>query len=208
MPLTHLPLTDLLAMFRSSEPTPGGGSASALAGAVGASLLVMVAGLAKPRAEDAEGISRLLAAGRACEALSTRLSALVDRDSDAYDMVVAAFRMPKGSDEEKRDRGLRIQEALQAATEVPLEIMRACAEALDRGAVVAVTGNRNAASDTLVGFELLAAGLRGARANVEINLGSIKDAVFVAASRVEAAKLAATAESGLAAARTILTGAA
>lgn len=201
MPLTQLPLTDLLAAFRSSEPTPGGGSASALAGALGASLLVMVAGLAKPRAETADDVARLSAAGQICATLSTRLSALIDRDSDAYDMVVAAFRMPKGTDEEKKARGSRIQDAMRAATDTPLEVMRGCREAIEQAAVVATFGNRNAASDVQVALELLGAGLRGARANVEINLGSIKDVEFVARAREEAGRLGDEAEAGIAAAR-------
>ena len=91
--LTDLTLIDLLAAFRSPEPTPGGGSASALAGAVGASLLTMVGGMAKSRAVTVEDLGRLAEAHQQCAGLSNRLAVLVERDSDAYGMVVAAYRL-------------------------------------------------------------------------------------------------------------------
>ncbi len=197
--------TDLLAAFRSPEPAPGGGSAAALAGAVGASLLAMVAGLPKPRAAATEEVGRLSVAGARCVALSEGLAALVDRDSDAYRQVVAAFRLPKATDQEQVERTLRIQEGLRLATEVPLEVMRACAAAIDQAAEVAALGNRNASTDVQVGLELLAAGLRGARLNVDVNLGSITDGRFTAASSEEAARLTSAAEEGLTAARACLT---
>lgn len=200
MTLSHQRFTDLLAAFQSPDPTPGGGSAAALGGAVGASLLAMVAGLATPRAQTGEDTARLAAARVRCAALSYSLAALMDRDSDAYDLVVAAFRSPKSTEAEKTARSLRIQEALRAATEAPLDVMRACAEAIGHATVVATCGNSNASSDVRVGLELLGAGLRGARLNVEVNLASMKDTAFIAAVRSEADRLAADAESGQAAA--------
>jgi formiminotetrahydrofolate cyclodeaminase len=189
MNLSQLPFTELLKAFQSREPTPGGGSASALGGAVGASLLAMVAGLPKPRAERIEDTERLTAAGARCAAIGDSLAALMDRDSRAYDLVVAAFRLPKSTEEEQAARGIRIQEALRSATEAPLEVMRACAEAIGLAAVVAAFGNRNAVSDVRVGLELLRAGLRGAKLNVDVNLANIKDEIFVAAVRREAEHL-------------------
>jgi formiminotetrahydrofolate cyclodeaminase len=190
MSLAQRPFVDLLGAFRSPQPTPGGGSASALAAAVGASLLAMVAALAKPEAESADDVKSLHSAGERCASLSDRLSVLMDEDTAAYNDVVAAFKLPKGTDAEKSARSLRIQEALRGATEVPLEVMRACAEALRQGAIVARFGNRNARSDVQVGLELLAAGMRGARLNVDINLQSLKDVAYVAAVRGEADRLA------------------
>jgi methenyltetrahydrofolate cyclohydrolase len=189
MSLSQLPFTELLNAFRSREPTPGGGSASALGGAVGASLLAMVAALPKPRAQGTEDTERLTAAGAHCAAIADRLAALMDRDSRAYDLVVAAFRLPKSTEEEKTARGIRIQEALRSATEAPLDVMRACADAIGLAAVVAALGNRNASSDVHVGLELLRAGLRGAKLNVDVNLAGIKDETFAAAVRREAEHL-------------------
>lgn len=191
---------DLLRLFRSPHPTPGGGSASALSGAVGASLLAMVAALPKPRTATADETTRLTESGARCASISDRLAHLMDRDSEAYELVVAAFRLPKSSEQEKSARTARIQDALRVATEVPLEVMRTCAEAIQLAAAVARLGNRNASSDVRVGLELLAAGLRGARLNVQINLESITDADYIAKTRDIAEQVVTTAETDNAAA--------
>jgi methenyltetrahydrofolate cyclohydrolase len=179
MKLTQKSVAALLEDFRSSAPTPGGGSAAALAGAVGASLLAMVAALPKPRAASDEDLEKLRLAGERCAALARELEHLVDRDSAAYELVMAAYRQPKGSDEEKAQRGAAIQQALKAAIAAPIEVVRACAAAAENGQVARRLGNMNAASDVEVGLELLRAALRGARLNVEINLGSVKDSGYV-----------------------------
>lgn len=183
--LTQTSLTTLLAAFRSADPTPGGGSAAALAGAVGAALLAMVAALPKSRATTPEDTERLKDAGEHCVAASLELEALVDRDSDAYDLVVAAYKRPKGTDQENAARSAGIQAAMREAIAAPLAVMRACAAAAAQGTVIAALGNPSASSDVQVGVELLGAGLRGAKLNVEINLGSMKDAEYVAAVRAE-----------------------
>ena len=193
MKLSDRRFSDLLEAFRAPEPTPGGGSASALTGAVGAALLAMVASLDKSRAETAEDSNRLRAAGEKCASLSQRLSDLIDEDSRAYDAVVAAFKLAKGTEAEKSTRSIRIQEALRGATEVPLEVMRASGDALEQGVVVTQFGNLNARSDAQVGVELLRAAVRGAKLNVEINLESLKDNAYVSAVRAEADRLAASA---------------
>jgi len=183
--LTERRVDDLLQAFRSPDPTPGGGSAAALAGALGASLLAMVAGLPKSRAATEEDAERLQAAGRRCAAIAGDLTTLVDRDSEAYDLVVGAYQQPKRTDEEKSARSAAIQQAMRAAIAAPLDVMRACAAAAEQGVVVAALGNPSASSDVRVGFELLGAGLRGAKLNVEINLGSVKDAAYVETVRRE-----------------------
>lgn len=185
MKLTERRVDDLLQAFRSPDPTPGGGSAAALAGALGASLLAMVAGLPKSRAATEEDAERLQAAGRRCAAIAGDLTTLVDRDSEAYDLVVGAYKQPKRTDEEKSARSAAIQQAMRAAIAAPLDVMRACAAAAEQGVVVAALGNPSASSDVRVGFELLGAGLRGAKLNVEINLGSVKDAAYVETVRRE-----------------------
>src|SRR5262249_26929600 len=185
-------VTELLAMFRSSEPTPGGGSAAALSGAMGASLLAMVAGLPKSKAATVEDAERLKAAGERCTALARELEALVDKDSEAYETVMSAYRRPKGTDEEKAARSAAIQAAMRTAIAAPLDVMRACAAALEQSPVVATFGNPSASSDAQAGVELLGAGLRGARLNVEINLESVKDAAYLATIREELRNLART----------------
>ena len=193
MKLTTSSVTALLAAFRSSEPTPGGGSAAALAGAVGASLFAMVAGLPNPRAASDDEQRQLAVAGERCTALARQLESLIDQDSAAYDLVVSAFRLRKGTDGEKAARSAAIQEAMKAATEAPLEVMRRCAETLALGPLVLALGNPNASTDGQVGSELLAAALRGAEQNVEVNLGSLKDAAYVQRVRADVQALAAKA---------------
>jgi formiminotetrahydrofolate cyclodeaminase len=156
---------------------------AALSAAAGASLFAMVAGLPKNKAATAEDAARLKAAGERCTTLAGDLAALIDKDAASYDLVMAAYRKPKATDQEKTARSAAIQEALRAAIEAPLEVMRACAAAAEQGVVVAALGNPSASSDGQVGFELLGAALRGARLNVETNLASVKDADYVARIR-------------------------
>jgi formiminotetrahydrofolate cyclodeaminase len=189
MTLTNKTVKALLEDFRSSAPTPGGGSAAALAGAVGASLLAMVAGLPKPRASTEADLHSLRDAGERCTALANDLESLVDRDSEAYELVVSAYRMSKATDAEKAARATGIQHALKAAIAAPLDVMRACSAAIALGPVLEAHGNPNASSDLQVGLELLRAGLRGARLNVEINLGSVKDDAYAAGVTGEIGRL-------------------
>ena len=172
-------LIDLLDAFASNEPVPGGGSASALAGAVGVSLLMMVAGNPKTRTGSPEEAADLSEAGARLRPLRDTLLALVDEDSAAYRDVVDAMKLPKGTDAEKSSRRDQIAAAMRRATEVPLETMRACQQALRGAATIARAGNPNTASDTGVGIELLTAALRGAAMNIEINVRSLTDAAFV-----------------------------
>jgi methenyltetrahydrofolate cyclohydrolase len=190
MTLVEKPLAAFLEELRSSAPTPGGGSAAALAGSLGASLLVMVSALPRPRAGTEHELERLRAAGSRAADLARRLEALIDADSLAYDTVMSAYSLPRGTDDEKARRSARIQEALKDATETPLEMIRACAAALAEEPVVRELSNPNAASDVGVARELLLAGLRGARLNVDINLESVSDQEYVARVREEVAALA------------------
>ncbi len=173
-------VSQVLDALASADPTPGGGSASALAGALGASLLLMVARMPKTKTSaDADRVP-LDAAAAALAPLAGELRGLIDRDTEAYDQVVEAYRLPKGTEEEKVARKNAIQRGMRAATEAPLAVMRACRAAMAQAAAVETHGNPNAASDVKVAQELLNAGLNGARANVEINLPGVNDAEYVA----------------------------
>lgn len=185
MLLVDRTVSQLLDAFASSDPTPGGGSASALAGAVGCSLLLMVAHMPKSKTGPEADRVPLDGVIHRVGPLASELRALVDRDTAAYEQVVAAYRMPKNTDAEKASRRDAIQRAMRAAIEAPLAVMRACRAALDDARIVKEHGNPNAASDVTVATELLRAGLNGARANVEINLGSINDATYADAVRKE-----------------------
>lgn len=189
MLLADTPVRDLLDAFSSSNPTPGGGSAAALASAVGASLLMMIAGLPKTRGGTVDDRAALASAAAALAGIRQQLTAAIDADTAAYDQVVAAYKLPKGSAEEQAARTSAIQSALRAATDVPLDVVRLSAAALAQGITVAAHGHRAAASDVGVAVALLRAGLRGAQLNIEINIGSVADAAYVDAVKTETARL-------------------
>ena len=184
-------LRELLDGFASSDPTPGGGSASALASAVGASLLQMVAALPKTRSNTEEDRAALAAASTALTAVRGRLTEAIDADSGAYDQVVAAYKLPKATDTDKSVRKGAIQRALRSATDVPLGVARLSAQALKDAKAIARHGHPGASSDVGVAIALLRAGQRGALLNVEINLGGIEDAAYVSAVKAEVERLAA-----------------
>ena len=144
----EMAVEDVLDAFASTEAVPGGGSAAALAGAVGTSLLLMVAGMTKTRTGAPEETADLAEAATRLHPLRDQLLALVDRDSEAYKKVMTALRLPKTSDEEKAARKEAIEDATRGATETPLDTMRACQQALRGAVIVATHGNRNATSDS------------------------------------------------------------
>jgi formiminotetrahydrofolate cyclodeaminase len=184
-------VAQLLAALASPEPTPGGGTAAAIAGAMGTSLLVMVAGLAKSRNNTDDEKAALTKARAAIEPITARLTDLADKDAASFDAVMAAYRLPKATDQEKMTRTQVIQAALRGATEIPLETLRTCAAALEPARTVADYGNRSAESDTGVAIGLLKAAAAGAAANVRMNLGGLKDEGFKAAAEAETARLLA-----------------
>ena len=186
-------VAELLAALASPTPTPGGGTAAAIAGAMGTSLLVMVAGLAKSKNNTDDEKAALAEARAAIEPITARLTELADADAASFDAVMAAYKLPKASEEEKAARSKSIQAALRGATEVPLQTLRACAAALEPARVVLQHGNASAESDTGVAIGLLKAAAAGAAANVRINLGGLKDAQFTSATETETARLLAAA---------------
>lgn len=197
-------VADLLDLVASNDPVPGGGSASALAGALGASLLLMVAGMTKTKSGVPEETADLAAAAARVRPLRDRLVTLIDTDSDAYAAVAAAFKLPKDTDEDKAARKAAIQSATKQATEVPLETMRACRDAVRHAVIVARCGNRNATSDVGVALELLLAGTKGAGLNVDINLGGLADQEYVERARWERQDLERSAVDEAARARQLL----
>ena len=184
--LLDLKASDLLDRFASIDPTPGGGSASALAGATGAALVAMVCSMTKTRTGAGEERERLeTALGWAREA-GARLRALVDEDSAAYDGVVAAYRLPKGTDDEKKARKEAVGRALRHATEVPLQTAEACLVVMRASEEALAHGNPNASSDARTAAALAFAGLTGAAANVRINVSSLGEAASELGDRIEA----------------------
>lgn len=188
---TDMTVAQLMAALASPEPTPGGGTAAAIAGAMGTSLLLMVSGLAKSRTNTEDEKAALAKAREAVEPIGATLTRLADDDTAAFNEVMAAYRLPKASDEEKAARTKAIQAGLRAATDVPLQTLRACVEALTHGRVVAEHGNASAASDVGVALGLLKAAAEGAAANVRINLASLKDEAYKSAVDAETTRLLA-----------------
>jgi formiminotetrahydrofolate cyclodeaminase len=183
--LRDLNLDEFAERLASSEPAPGGGSASAAVAALGAGLLVMTCNftVGKPKYTEVEGDLREVM--DELEPLRIWFLASIDRDAEAYDRVVLAFGMPKGTPEEKAVRREAIQDAMRGAAEVPMDVARRCVRALDLAALVAELGNPNTISDTGCGARFLEAGMMGALYNVRINLGSIKDEAYVGSLAAE-----------------------
>ena len=169
----------------SKSPTPGGGSSAAIMGAMGAALLSMVCNLTigkKNHEAVSEEMTEVLAR---TEALRIELMELVAADVEAFDQVMAAYRLPKDADADKALRSESIQDALKLATAVPLRCARACASVIDLSETVARHGNKNVISDAGVAVVSAHAALRSAALNVHVNVGAIRDEDFAAASIAE-----------------------
>ncbi len=184
--LTELTIKDFISKVISNDPVPGGGSVSALNGALAAALSAMVANLTIGRKKYAEVNDIMVELSSRFEKLSSRLIEDVDRDSDAYNRVFAAFKMPKDTDEEKQVRSEAIQRETKYAAQVPMEVARAVYEVLPQIDAIAQKGNSNAVTDTCVSMMCARTAILGALLNVRINLSSIKDEAFVNAMREEA----------------------
>jgi formiminotetrahydrofolate cyclodeaminase len=187
-------LIDVLDAFGSSDPVPGGGSAAALTGSIGVSLLLMVAGMSKTRTGSPEEVSDLAAAAARLRSIRAELVALIDEDSDAYLSVLAAYQLPKKSEADAANRRDAIEQAMRDATSSPLRTMRACEQALRDAPVIARFGNPNAITDAAVGAKLLSAALESAAMNVTVNLPGLKDETFIRTSDDERRSLLASAE--------------
>jgi formiminotetrahydrofolate cyclodeaminase len=162
----------------SKSATPGGGSVSALMGAQSAALTSMVCNLTIGKPKYAEVETEMQALLQKSEALRAKLTGLIKADVDVFNRLMAAYGLPKETDEEKMARTEAIQTVLKAATEVPLDCARACAEAIELSRCAANKGNLGVISDA--GAAVLAgySGLKSAALNVYINTGSLKDRQF------------------------------
>ncbi len=180
--LTELSVEQFLAKTASKQPVPGGGSVSALAGALAAALARMVANLTCGRPGFAAVEGEMEALKERAGALQTSLVSDVDRDSEAYGRVMDAFRLPKQSPE----RGPAIQEALRQAAKVPMEVARKALEVMQLAGQALESGNPNARTDAAVGLMMARTAALGAILNVRINLESIKDEDFVRRMQQEA----------------------
>lgn len=193
MSLLELSARELLERFASPAPVPGGGSAGALAGALGAALVSMVCALPRTRTGAAEERAELETAGRWADSAGARLRRLVDDDAAAYEGVVAARRLPGGSDSEREERAAAQAAALARATAAPLETAEACLVVLRAGERALAHGNPNAAADVRTALALAFAALQGAVENVRANADPADPAGALALQRVEAMRREAAA---------------
>ncbi len=198
--LLDLTINDFLALLASDAAAPGGGAVAALAGALAASLVAMVARLTLGRPRYAARQGEMADIAARADALRQALAALVDADTAAYGAVMAAYRLPKETDDERSGRTAAIQAALRRAVEVPLETAAACRELLALAGLVAARGNRNAASDAAVAAQMAQAGLLAAARNTRVNLGLIHDRSWSTGIEAQVVLLLAAGEQALAAA--------
>ncbi|MEW6258405.1 MAG: cyclodeaminase/cyclohydrolase family protein [Thermodesulfobacteriota bacterium] len=175
----------------SGDPVPGGGSAAALNGALAAALVEMVARLTIGKKGFDAVRHRMQEIADTCVALRDTLLLDIDRDSDAYTQVLAAYRMPKGTDEERAARKSAIQAAFRTAASVPRDVAEKAVRIMGLAGEVIADGNPNAASDGAAG--MLAARMAALTAlyNVRINLPSIEDDRWCSDMRDAAARMEA-----------------
>ena len=184
--LVDLTIKEFLAETASNAPVPGGESISALNGAIATALTEMVANLTigKKKYADVEGQMKTIATEAAL--IRERLIRDIDRDSEAYDRVFAAFKLPKETEEQIAERARAIEDATKEAAIVPMQVAEEIASVMETVIYVAHKGNRNAVTDACVAMMTARTCVLGALLNVRINLASIKDEAFVKQMKVKA----------------------
>lgn len=197
MMIKDMPLQSFLDQLASGSSTPGGGSAAGVMGAMGAALVSMVCHFTVGREKYAAVDAQMRRVLDEAEAARARLTEAIAADVRVFDQVMAAYGLPKASDEEKAARSAAIQLALKDATDVPLACARACADVIRLSADAAAHGNSNVISDAGVAVMAAYAGLKSAALNVYINVGNIKDTEFTATRVAELEALLAEAESAV-----------
>ena len=187
--ITQRPLETFLDELASGAPTPGGGSAAAIMGAMGAALVSMVCNVTIGKKGHEAVESEMESVRDESERLRMRLTSMVAEDVAAFDGLMTAYRLPKSSEDEKSRRAAAIQSSLRAATETPLACARACAEVVALSKRAGEKGYAGVISDAGVGVLAASTALRSAALNVYINAHSLKDRVFADAATAELEQL-------------------
>jgi formiminotetrahydrofolate cyclodeaminase len=187
--LVDLTVKEFLAKTAGSDPVPGGGSISALNAALAAALSEMVANLTIGKKKYFEVAEQMKEIATASAGFRTSFIEDIDADSDAYNQVFEAFKLPKETEEEKAFRSEKIQEATKTAADIPMQVARNACALMDQIEKAAENGNQNAVTDACVAMMAARTAVLGALLNVRINLGSIKDEAYVEKMTTEAALL-------------------
>jgi formiminotetrahydrofolate cyclodeaminase len=177
--LKDLSITEFLQQTASSEPLPGGGCTAALNAALAAGLTEMVANLTIGRKDFQAVEKEMQNIAQAAADLRKKLQNDIDKDAQAYQEVLAAFKLPKTTDEEKKQRSEAIQQAFKNAATVPLGVASDAVKIMNLAARAIINGNPNAVSDGAVAVLAARTAALAAAYNVKINLGAIKDSHFV-----------------------------
>ncbi|MGH8515580.1 MAG: methenyltetrahydrofolate cyclohydrolase [Gammaproteobacteria bacterium] len=189
------PIQEFLDELASKASTPGGGSAAAIMGAMGAALVSMVCNLTIGKEKYAGVEGEMKEVLSRAEALREQMTDMIRQDVAVFDQVMGAYGMAKDTEEQKIARSEAIQKALQAATDVPLACARTSVEVIGLSRAAAEKGNLNVVSDAGVAVVAAYAALRSAALNVYINIGNIKDQGFAAGRRIELERLLQGADS-------------
>ena len=184
-PLASLTVKGFLSELASNSPAPGGGSVAALSGALGAALSSMVCNLTVGKEKYKDVQDEIKDVLKESETLRKHLTKLIDKDTEAFNDVMKAFKMPKETEEQKEKRKQAIQEGYKTAAAVPLETARTCEKILDIAMIIAEKGNESSITDAAVSALMAQAGVQSAILNVKINLSSIKDKQFVEKTTLE-----------------------
>ena len=187
--LTGMKIDGFTDLLSTDSPAPGGGSVAALCGALSGALSSMVGALTHGKKGYEESFGAMEKAGIDGQRLKEQFLADVDRDTDAFNRVMDAMRLPKKTDEEKAARASAIEEATKGATLVPLEVLRRTLEAAEIARVVVLKGNKNSISDAGVAALAARTAAEGAYLNVLINLSGIEDESFKKETLAEAEKI-------------------
>ncbi|MHC1718047.1 MAG: cyclodeaminase/cyclohydrolase family protein [Acidaminococcaceae bacterium] len=179
MKLKDMTVVEFINATNSKAPVPGGGSIAALNAALSAALISMVAGLTLDSPKYAAVHEKMQAIKTEADALQANFIRYIDEDSEAFDQVMAAFKMPKGTEEEQKARSEAIQSAYKTAASVPFAVATSANKLLALANEVVLHGNQSALSDCAVATLNARSAIMGAFYNVKINLTSIKDQLFV-----------------------------
>jgi formiminotetrahydrofolate cyclodeaminase len=182
-------LEKFLDELASAAPTPGGGSAAALVGALGAALISMVCNVTLGKKGQEAVSGEMMAVRTSSERLRARLTAMVSDDISAFNVLMQAYRLPKGTESEKTERAAAIQVGLKAATEAPLDCARVCAEVIGIARRAAEHGYAGVISDAGVGVLSAHTALRSSALNVAINVPNLEDKAYARAADEELQRL-------------------